>query len=106
MRMQSRGVIARFQNITNWLRGDENLSEINRVFHSSCLIGGLFCLLSGFECYFTGLSIVLVVANFFYAVILAVSYYFSRFRHQFQLSRIISILILVFGYFPILWFYN
>jgi len=106
MRMQSRGVIARFQNIANWLRGDDNLSEINRVFHSSCLIGGLFCLLSGFECYFTGLSIVLVVANFFYAVILAVAYYFSRFRHQFQLSRIISILILVFGYFPILWFYN
>ena len=95
-----------YQKIINWLNGDENLSEINRVFHSSCLIGGLFCVLSGFVCYFTGLSLVLVIANFVYAIILALAYYFSRFRHQFQLSRIISILILVFGYFPILWIFN
>ena len=95
-----------YQKIINWLGGDENLSEINRVFHSSCLIGGLFCVLSGFVCYFTGLSLVLVIANFVYAIILALAYYFSRFRHQFQLSRIISILILVFGYFPILWIFN
>ncbi len=94
------------QRFITLVGGDENLSGINRIFNIACIIGGLICILSGFECFIAGLSPYLVTANFFFTLILALSYYFSRFRHQFFVFRIFSIFTLIFIYTPLLWILN
>jgi diguanylate cyclase (GGDEF)-like protein len=52
------------------------------------------------------LSPYLIAGNFAYTGIVLIAYYFSRFKHAFQLSRGISIFTLIFGYLPILWIFN
>lgn len=52
------------------------------------------------------LSPVLIAGNFGYMAILLLAFYFSRFKHTFQLSRVIGIVSLIFGYLPILWIFN
>jgi len=95
-----------FQKTIAWLGGDDSLSEINCIFNMACILGGLFCFLSGVESFFASLDPFLIGGNFAYMAILIIAYYFSRFRHAFQLSRVISIITLIFGYLPILWIFN
>lgn len=86
--------------------GCDDSVEINRIFNLACALGGVFCFLSGVESYFASLSPFLVAGNLAYTAILFIAYYFSRFRHAFQLSRVISIITLIFGYLPVLWIFN
>lgn len=95
-----------YLKLINWAGGDENLLEINRIFNIACLIGALFCLLSGLECWLASLNGILIAGNAFYTVVLVLAFYFSRFRGKFMVSRIISIITLLIVYFPVLWFFN
>lgn len=95
-----------FKKLINWLAGNDNLSEINRIFNVACVIGGLFCFLSGIECLLAGLSPVLVASNFLYTIVLGMAFFFSRFRNDFKFWRIISIFTLIFIYTPVLWIFN
>jgi len=95
-----------YQRGITWLGGDDNLSEINRIFNLACLIGALFCFLSAVESWMASLSPFLVAGNIFYTIVLVFAYYFSRFRGKFNISRIISIITLLVVYFPALWFFN
>ena len=89
-----------------WLGGDDSLSEINRIFNISSLIGALFCLLSGVECWMASLNPILIAGNFFYMFVLIIAYHFSRFWGKFAVSRILSIITLLVVYLPVLWFFN
>jgi len=95
-----------YQKTMTWLGGDDCLSEINCIFNMACLLGSLFCFLSGVESFFASLDPFLIGGNFAYMAILLIAYYFSRFKHAFQLSRVISIIALIFGYLPVLWIFN
>lgn len=95
-----------FQKSISWLSGNNNLTEINRIYNISCFIGMLFCFLAAVECIFASLSPILIANNFFYALVLAFLFYLSRFRQKFGASRFLSIFVLLFVYTPILWVYN
>jgi diguanylate cyclase (GGDEF)-like protein len=96
----------KFRRFVGWLGGSENLTEINRIFNIACVVATLFCLLSGIESIFASLSPILIANNFFYTIVLALSFYFSRFKKSYRSCRIISIVTLIFIYTPILWIYN
>jgi diguanylate cyclase (GGDEF)-like protein len=90
----------------NLVTGCDGSVEINRIFNLACILGSIFCFLSGVESFFASLSPILIAGNFGYMAILLLAFYFSRFRQAFQLSRIIGIFTLIFGYLPILWIFN
>lgn len=95
-----------FQSLYIWLAGNDDLSDIHRIYNITCFTGALFCILAGVECVFASLSPILIANNFFYGLILAVLFYLSRFRKKFGVSRFLSIFVLLFIYTPILWIYN
>jgi diguanylate cyclase (GGDEF)-like protein len=94
------------RKLLNLVTGCDDSVEINRIFNLACVLGGVFCFLSGVESYFASLSPFLVAGNFAYTAILLIAYHFSRFKRAFELSRIISIITLIFGYLPVLWIFN
>jgi diguanylate cyclase (GGDEF)-like protein len=94
------------RKILNLVTGCDDSVEINRIFNLACILGAVFTFLSGMESYFASLSPLLVAGNFAYMAILLIAYYFSRFKQAFQLSRIICIVTLIFGYLPVLWIFN
>jgi diguanylate cyclase (GGDEF)-like protein len=95
-----------FKKNYDWLTGGEGLSEINRVFNVSCLVGLMFGVLSGIESIFASLSPIVIANNFFYSLVLAIAFYFSRFKKRFSISRFLSIFTLIFIYTPLIWIYN
>jgi diguanylate cyclase (GGDEF)-like protein len=96
----------KFRRIVGWIGGSENLTEINRIFNLASVVATLFCLLSGIESIFASLSPILIANNFFYTLVLALSFYFSRFKNSYRACSIVSIVTLIFIYTPILWIYN
>jgi diguanylate cyclase (GGDEF)-like protein len=92
--------------VLSLVTGCDDSVEINRIFNLACVLGGIFCFLSGTESYFASLSPYLIAGNFVYTGVLFIAYYFSRFKQAFELSRGISIVTLIFGYLPVLWIFN
>jgi diguanylate cyclase (GGDEF)-like protein len=95
-----------FQKLISWLAGNEDLTEINRIYNIACFIAMLFCLMAAVESALASLSILLIANNFFFSIILALAFYLSRFKQKFGASRLISVLVLLFIYTPLLWIYN
>lgn len=95
-----------FQIITGWITGSENQTEIIKIYNIACFIATLFCLMAAIESTLAQLSPILIINNFAYSFILALSFYLSRFKQKFGISRNISVFVLLFIYTPILWVYN
>jgi diguanylate cyclase (GGDEF)-like protein len=95
-----------FQKLTGWIAGNDDLNEIIRIYNIASFIAMLFCLMAAIESTFARLNPILIANNFCYSFILALSFYLSRFKHKFDISRNISVFVLLFIYTPILWIYN
>jgi diguanylate cyclase (GGDEF)-like protein len=95
-----------FQKLIGWLAGKDDLNEIIRIYNIASFIAMLFCILAAIESTFARLNPILIANNFCYSIILAVSFYLSRFKYKFDISRTISVFVLLFIYTPILWIYN
>jgi diguanylate cyclase (GGDEF)-like protein len=96
----------KFRKFPHLLTGNANLPKIDQIYNTACFIAMMFCLMAAIECIFAKLNPILIANNFFYSVILALSFYLSRIKQKIRVSRFLAITVLLFIYTPILWVYN